>query len=75
MSEAPFIQVRCPNCNRMAAEAAPGSRLRVKCTRCRQVFGLNIPRQLERRTEHLNEPRQGTRSAAKPAHEQSGGTR
>ena len=31
-------QVRCPACNRLAAEAAPGSRLRVKCGRCGRMF-------------------------------------
>ena len=34
----PLIQVRCPHCNKLAAEAAPGSKLRVRCVRCRQDF-------------------------------------
>lgn len=33
-----LVQVRCPRCNRLAAEAAPGSQLRVKCARCGQLF-------------------------------------
>jgi phage FluMu protein Com len=33
-----LIQVRCPRCHRLAAEAAPGSRLRVKCVRCGTMF-------------------------------------
>lgn len=32
--------VRCPACNRLAAEAAPGSRLRVKCVRCGRMFAF-----------------------------------
>lgn len=33
-----YAQVRCPHCNRLAAEATPGSRLRVKCVRCGSFF-------------------------------------
>ena len=36
----PLIQVRCPFCNRLAAEATPGSRLRVKCVRCGRMFDV-----------------------------------
>jgi Mu-like prophage protein Com len=32
------IQVRCPACNRLACEAAPGSLLRVKCGRCGELY-------------------------------------
>jgi hypothetical protein len=31
-------QVRCPHCHRLAAEASPGARLRVKCNRCKAMF-------------------------------------
>ncbi len=33
-----LVEVRCPHCNRLAAEAAAGSRLRVKCVRCGSFF-------------------------------------
>lgn len=33
-----YVQARCPHCNRLAAEAACGSQLRVKCVRCRGIF-------------------------------------
>ncbi len=35
-------QVRCPHCNRLAAEAAPGAHLRVKCVRCGRIFEFSI---------------------------------
>ena len=38
----PLVQVRCPACNRLAAEAAPGSRLRVKCVRCGRMFAFSV---------------------------------
>jgi phage FluMu protein Com len=33
-----LVQVRCPACNRLACEAARGSLLRVKCSRCGEMF-------------------------------------
>lgn len=39
---ASLLQVRCPNCGKLAAEAALGSRLRVKCSRCRQMFEVRV---------------------------------
>jgi phage FluMu protein Com len=38
-----YSQVRCPACNRLAAEAAPGSRVRVKCVRCGRMFESVLP--------------------------------
>ena len=36
-----LVQVRCPRCHRLACEAAPGSRVRVKCVRCGEMFELS----------------------------------
>lgn len=33
-----YVQVRCPRCRRLACEAVPGSRVRVKCVRCGEMF-------------------------------------
>jgi phage FluMu protein Com len=38
----PLFQVRCPRCNRLACEAAPGSLLRVKCGRCGELFERTV---------------------------------
>lgn len=38
----PLVPVRCPACNRLAAEATPGSQLRVKCARCGLVFEQSL---------------------------------
>jgi len=40
-----LLQVRCPYCNRLAAEASEGSVLRVKCSRCGALFERQLPRQ------------------------------
>lgn len=39
-----YLQVRCPNCRRLACEATPGSRLRVKCVRCGEWFERALAR-------------------------------
>lgn len=33
-----YLKVRCPKCRRLACEATPGSRVRVKCVRCSEMF-------------------------------------
>ena len=33
-----LVPVRCPHCHKLAAEAGPGSQLRVKCVRCGRMF-------------------------------------
>ena len=33
-----YYQVRCPYCQRLAAEANEGATLRVKCVRCGRMF-------------------------------------
>lgn len=37
-----YVGVRCPHCERLAAEATPGSRLRVKCGRCHTLFEQRV---------------------------------
>jgi phage FluMu protein Com len=37
-----WSQVRCPTCGKLVAEASPGSRLRVKCSRCRDLFERSV---------------------------------
>jgi phage FluMu protein Com len=39
-----LVQVRCRRCSRLAAEATPGSRLRVKCVRCGAMFEQAVER-------------------------------
>ncbi len=34
--------VRCPWCSRKLAEALPGSALRLRCPRCKQVFERRV---------------------------------
>lgn len=41
-NEPGLAQVRCPQCNRLACEAARGSRLRVKCVRCGHVYERQV---------------------------------
>jgi phage FluMu protein Com len=43
MSQSRLFQVRCPHCNRLAAEAVAGSHLRVKCVRCGRMFERDVP--------------------------------
>jgi phage FluMu protein Com len=33
-----YVQVRCPYCGRLAAQATPSSQLRVKCVRCKRLY-------------------------------------
>lgn len=37
-----YQQIRCPFCHKLAAEAAPGSSLRVKCVRCGRMFERQV---------------------------------
>jgi phage FluMu protein Com len=42
MSQASYVEVRCPSCRRLAAEADTGARLRVKCARCHELFEVTV---------------------------------
>jgi phage FluMu protein Com len=36
-----LVPVRCPYCNRLAAEVSEGASVRVKCGRCGRLFELD----------------------------------
>lgn len=45
-----LVQVRCPNCNKLAAEVSERARVRIKCARCGEVFGGRVVAQRPRDT-------------------------
>lgn len=40
--DAPLLQVRCPNCNKLAGEVSERARVRIKCSRCGEVFAGHV---------------------------------
>lgn len=37
-----LLQVRCPACNKLAGEVSEQARVRIKCSRCGEVFGGTV---------------------------------